>query len=138
MTVEEYAAACEELGSNLDDVISLTEDSDSTIDALKDAVAEVKSWNPPEELQEFHKVQVRGLNSSLDVLQDTDLLELMRDLEKATEEEDQAKMLEWASKMAAISSEIEDEMLELEDEAERVQEDLSPATREILEAADCL
>ena len=137
MTVEEYAAACEVLGNKLDDLDSVS----SGIDALEDAVAEVKRWNPPEELQEFHEARVRFMDASIDALKDTGLFELMEDLEKASEEEDPDKMLELMGEMSELEdkvSELEDEMAELEEETERTEEALSPATRQILADADCL
>ena len=140
MTVEEYADACEALGDTLDDLESLDKFS-SGFDAMEDALAELKEWDPPEELQEFHEVRVRSVESVLDALKELGFIELMRDFEKAAAEEDGAKTLELMSKMAELGdgmAELEDEMAALEDEVNRTEEELSPATREILADADCL
>ena len=137
MTVEEYAAACEELGNKLDDLE--LDSASSRIDAIEDAVTELKRWNPPEELQEFHEARVRFMDASIDALKDTSLFELM--LERAAKEEDAEKLPELMGEMSELEdrmSELKDEMAELEEEAERTQEALSPATRQILADADCL
>lgn len=141
MTVEEYAAACKKLGDKLAGIGGLDEGFYSEFDAIEDAIAEVKGWNPPEELQEFHEVRVRSLDTAIDVLKDTGFVELMQDLEKASEEEDPARILELMDEMSELEDEMaefEDEMSELDDEMQRTQEDLSPAARKILADADCL
>ena len=141
MTVEEYAAACEGLGDKLDDFGGGDEDLSFGFDAIEDAIAEIKRWNPPEELQEFHEVRVRSLDAAIDALKDTGFYELMEDLEKASQEEDSDKVLELMGEMSELEDEmleLEDEMSELEDDMERTEEDLSPATRAILADAGCL
>ncbi len=138
MTVEEYAAACEGLGDSLE---SFDEDVAAGLDAMEDTVAEVKRWNPPEELQEFHEARVESLDALLDALKDTGFFQLLQDLEKAAEEEDEAELLRLMGEMSELEdaiSDLEDLIEESEDEMERTQEDLSPATREILAGADCL
>ena len=125
----------------MDDLGSFDDDFSSGFDAIEDAIAEIKQWNPPEELQEFHEVRVRSVDAAIDALKDTGLLELIRDLEKASEEEDPAKVLELMAEMSDLEdkmSEVGDKMSELEDEIERTEEELSPGTRKILADADCL
>ena len=135
MTVEEYADACEALGYSIGGDGESIDEVSSILDAIEDALAELKGWNPPEEIQEFHEVRVRSIELALDALKDLGFIELLQDLEKAAAEEDEAKVvLELMSKMA----ELEDEVAELEDETNRTEEELSPATREILADADCL
>ena len=101
----------------------------------------IKQWNPPEELQEFHEVRIRALETSAKLLEDSGILELMREFEKAAEEEDGDRMLELMGEMAEledVGQELEDKMEELAEEIERTGEGLSPATRQILEDADCI
>ena len=141
MTVEEYAAACEALGARFNDLGSFDEDFSTGFDAIEDAIDEIKKWNPPGELQEYHGVRVRAMETALDALQGSGLLDLMQDLEKAAEEEDETKVLELLGDMADLEdrmSQFEDDMAEFEDEIERTQDGLSPETRRILENADCL
>lgn len=138
MTVEEYAAACEALDTKLDE---LTSETFTELDVMEHAVAEAKSWNPPEELQEFHDVRARGSDVALNLLKDSGFFELMQDLEKAQEEEDAEKAMEVMAKMAEFQddvSEIQDQLAELEQEAERTRDALSPTSRQILADADCL
>lgn len=135
MTIEEYAAACEELSDRFD------EDSSSPFDSMEDVLTELKRWNPPEELQEFHETRIRVGEATVDALKETGFLGLVQDLEKAIEEEDQVQVLRLQSEMADMEekmSELEDELEALEDEGERVIGALPPTTRRILEAADCL
>ncbi len=141
MTVEEYAAACEEVSNKFDDVGGMEEDLSSGFDAFEDIITEIKRWNPPEELQEFHEVRIRALETSAKLLEDSGILELMREFEKAAEEEDGDRMLELMGEMAEledVGQELEDKMEELAEEIERTGEGLSPATRQILEDADCI
>ncbi len=51
ITVEEYAAACAAAGKNMDVLDGVDEDFASRFDALEDAVADMKRWNAPGELQ---------------------------------------------------------------------------------------
>ena len=135
MTVEEYAAACEELSDKFDD------DSIRQFDSMEVLMSELKRWNPPEELQEFHETRIRSMEVTKNALKDTGFLELIEDLEKASEEDDQVKLLRLQSEMADIEdkmSEFEDEISELQAEAERTQDALSPATLQILADANCL
>ena len=139
MTVEEYAAACEGLDNRLD--LESFDDVAAGLDAMEDAVAEVKRWNPPKELQEFHEARVESLDAVVDGLKDTGFFQLLLDLEKAVEGEDEAELLRLMGEMSELEdaiSDLEDLIEESEDEMERTQEDLSPATREILAGADCL
>ena len=140
MTVEEYADACEALGVSIDDLDSLDEFS-SGWDVIEDANAEIKEWDPPEELQEFHEVRVRGFELLVDGLKDVGYIDLMEDFEKAAAGEGEAKTLELMSKFAELEdemAELADEAVALEDKYNRTKEELSPATREILADADCL
>ncbi len=126
------------MNDQFEDLVSLNEDR---IDALEDVLAEVKRWNPPEELQEFHRFRVRSSDAILEALKDTGLLELMQELEEASEEEDQAKVLSLSAEISELENEmsgLEDDLAEMEDEIERTKEDLSPATRQILADAGCL
>ena len=68
MTVEEYASACQAFGNSFDDLDNFDEDFAAAFDTLEDAVAELKGWNPPEELQEFHRVRVRSIEEVFDAL----------------------------------------------------------------------
>ena len=139
MTVEEYAAACEEIGSNFDSVADT--DFTSGFEAMEDALAEVRRWDPPGELQEFHDVTVRAAETLIRALKETGAFDLMREFEKAAEEEDEAKVLELMGRMAELEEamdQIDDQISELDEEVERAEEKLSPATREILADADCL
>ena len=148
-TVEDYAAACEGLGHRFDEL----DGSDgyfsyryfsSGFETLEDALVELNGWNPPEELREFHRVRVRGTQAIVDAMRESGflvLMELMQDLEKAYEEEDVGKVLSLLGEMLKLKdalSQLEDEMSQFSDEAERAQERLSPATRRILEEADCI
>ncbi len=140
MTVEEYADACQTLGTRMEALEISDEEFSAGFDAAEDALAEIKGWNPPEELEEFHEVRVRSLQTTLDALEDTGLVDLMQDFEKS-DAEDEAKLLELMSKMAELEDEIaemEDELAALEEEVNRTEDELSPATREILADADCL
>ncbi len=135
MTVEEYASACEELSDKFEDDFSFQ------FDSTEDALSEFRRWNPPEELKEFHETRIRFMEAAINVLKDTGFLELMEDLEKAVEEENQTKVLQFQSELEGIQekmSEFEDEVSALADEAQRAQGTLSPATRRILEDGDCL
>ena len=137
MTVEEYAAACKAISNELN--IDMAErDLSSQYAAMDDALAEVKRLTPPEELQGFHEATVRSFEAGMDALKQTGVLEFIQRLEKADEGEvdeiEEAQLVELMGKFA----ELEDHMTELEEEVERAQEDLSPATREILAGADCL
>ena len=141
MTVQEYAAACEEVSNKFDDVGGMEADISSGFDAMKDLVTELKRWNPPEELQEFHEARIRAWEVTAKLLEDSGLLELMQEFEEAAEDEDGDRALELMGEMAAledVGQELEDKMEELEEEIERTEEGLSPATRQILEDADCL
>ena len=135
MTVQEYADACEALGDQLEQ-----DNVSSGISAIEDALDEVKRWNPPEELQEYHDVGVRGMEATVTALKDTGALELFEEMEKAQEEEDVERALELMEQAAELEDELarfDDQMTELTDELERARENLSPATREILDNADC-
>ena len=141
LTVEEYADACGALGDDLDSVAGLDEDVSSGLKAVEDAVAEAKRWNPPEELQEFHDATVRSGEGAIKALKETGALDLMREFEKAAEEEDEVKVLELMGRMAELEDDMarfDDQMSALNDEVERAQENLSPETRQILADADCL
>ena len=135
MTVQEYADACEALGDQLDQ-----DDVSSGISAIEDALDEVKQWNPPEELQEYHDIGVEGMEATVTALKDTGALELFEEMEKAQEEEDVERALELMEQAAELEDELvrfDDQMTELSDELERARENLSPATREILDNAGC-
>ena len=137
MTVEEYAEGCTSLGDRFED---LDRSADQGLGALEDALAEVKKWNPPEELQEFHNLQVMSLEFLLNALQETDLLQLMQDLEKASEG-DAERFLELLGDMEELEGqmgELEAQMAELDEAVQRTEDDLSPSTREILSSAGCL
>ena len=141
MTVEEYADACGALGDDLDSVAGLDEDVSSGLKAVEDAVAEAKRWNPPKELQEFHDATVRSGEGAIKALKETGALDLMREFEKAAEEEDEAKVLELMGRMAELEDDMarfDDQMSALNDEVERTQENLSPDTRQVLADANCL
>ena len=141
MTVEEYASACEAIGETLNQAGNLDQGLTSGFDAMEEALAEIRRWNPPEELQEFHDVRVRSMDTGLNVLKETGALDLMREFEKAAEEEDEAKALELMGQMAELEGEMErfdDQMSALEDEVERTQENLSTDTRQVLADANCL
>ncbi len=142
MTVEEYAAACTSLGDRFDDLDGGFNQGFATgFGALEDALADIKMWNPPEELQEFHALRVSSLESSLDALEETGMLQLMQDIEKATEEGDDERFLELLSNMEDIEGkmgEMEALIAELDEDIQRNEDDLSPATREILASAGCL
>ena len=91
-------------------------------------------------MQEFHEVSVKSAEAALSAIKDTGFFELMQDLEKASEEDDQARALELMGEMAKLEdtmSEWEDKMSELEADIERTKQDLSPTTHEILADADC-
>ncbi len=137
MTVEEYAEGCTSLGDRFED---LDRSADQGLGALEDALAEVKKWNPPEELQEFHNLQVMSLEFLLNALQETDLLQLMQDLEKASEG-DAERFLELLGDMEELEGqmgELEAQMAELDEAVQRTEDDLSQGTREILSSAGCL
>lgn len=141
MAVAEYAAACERLGNTFDEVHSLDGYFSSGFGALEDALVELKGWSPPEELQKFHRARVEGTEAVVDALGDAGFPELMQDLETAYEEEDPFKMLAllWEiSKLEDMMSQLEDELSQFDHEVDRAQEELSPATRRILEEAECL
>lgn len=140
-TVEDYAAACKRLGHKFDELDGSDGYFSSGFEVLEDALAELNGWNPPEELREFHRVRLRGTESTVDALRDSGFLELIQVLEKAYEEEDVGKVLSLLGEMLKLKdalSQLEDEMSQFSDEAERAQERLSPATRRILEEADCI
>ena len=141
MTVEEYAAACEEISNKFDDEGGTEEDLSSVFNVIENVVTEIKQLNPPEELQEFHETRIRSLSTMVDLIEDSGFLELMRELEEASEEEDGARVMELMGEMAELgdkAQDLENEMAALEAETERTEEALSPATRQILADADCL
>ena len=136
MTVEEYAAECASFGSKFVD-----QGFASGFGALEDNLAEIKEWNPPEELQEYHNAQIRGLEFSVDALQETGMLQLMQDIQKASEDEDQERFLELLGDLEELegtTGELEAQIAELAEEVQRAEDDLSPAAREILTSAGCL
>ena len=66
---------------------------------------------------------------------------LRGELEEASEEEDQAKVLSLSAEISELENEmsgLEEDLAEMEDEIERTKEDLSPAPCQILADADCL
>ena len=135
MTVQEYADACEALGEQLDQ-----DNVSSGISAIEDALDEVKQWNPPGELQEYHDIGVEGMEATVTALKDTGALELFEEMEKAQEEEDVERALELMDQAAELEDELarfDDQMTELTDELERARENLSPTTRAILDNAGC-
>ena len=141
MTVEEYAAACEATGDDLNSMASFDEDASSSLKAVEEALAEVRRWNPPEELQEFHDATVRAGEGAINAIKETGFIDLMQEFEKAEEEEDTARLLELMEQMAEVEDAMvrfDDEMSALEDEVVRAVENLSPDTREILAAANCV
>ena len=142
MTVQEYASACTSLGDSFQNLDGgFNQDVSTGFEALEDALFEIKDWNPPEELQELHNLRIRSLESSLDALQETGLLQLMQDIEEATEEGDDERFLELLSDMEDIEGrmgEMEAQIAELDEDIQRSEDDLSPATREILSNAGCL
>ena len=65
----------------------------------------------------------------------------MQEFEKAEAEEDTARLLELMERMSEVEDAMvrfDDEMSALEDEVTRALENLSPDTREILAAANCV
>lgn len=137
MTVEEYAAACKELGQSFDVLQGWEEDN---IEAVERAVSEAKKWNPPADLQEFHEATVRFAEWGLRAFRDAGFFDLMRDLEQAMEEGDQEKISELQDDLSRMEDkimELGDQADEMTDEIDRVTADLSPTTRELLEDANC-
>ena len=136
MTVEEYAAACERIGGDLD-----LESGLDLADIFEQAMAELKELDPPEELRELHMARLQGMEAGLDALRDTGMLQLMDDMQEASQEDDQEKVLELLDNMAELEEKaqgFEDEMAVFEDRMAQAEEDLSPDTRRILGEADCL
>ena len=140
MTVEEYATACEAIGETLNQSGNFDADLTSGFDAMEEALAEIRRWDPPEELQESHDVRVRSMDTWLNSFKETGQLDLLREAERAVEEEDGAKVLEVMGRMAELEDEMERfdaQMSALGDEAERAEENLSPETRQVLADANC-
>ena len=142
MTVQEYASACTSLGDSFQNLDGgFNQDVSTGFEALEDALFEIKDWNPPEELQELHNLRIRSLESSLDALQETGLLQLMQDIEEATEEGDDERFRELMGDVQEIEGklgEFEAQAAELEEEIQLAENELSPPTREILVSAGCL
>ena len=137
MTVEEYASTCKELINRIEDTDSLAT-AFSGIDVIAE---EMKRWNPPAELQEFHDTRVESLETVVDTLKDMAFFELLEELENASEDEDPEKILELMGDIMKLEDElsgVEDKMAEMEQELERTEASLSPATRQTLADADCL
>lgn len=136
MTVEEYAAACVSLDQRFpDDEFELTGFS-----MLDDIVDEVKSWNPPEELAQFHEVYVRTLDAAFGIFRETGILDLLEDLAEAEQSEDSERMMELFADMAELESEMagfEAEMAALEEEVSQAVRAISPETRAVVEDAGC-
>lgn len=137
MTVEEYASACANLEQRFPDNEL---DGTGEFGFFEDAISEIKSWNPPEELAQFHEQYVRAMDASFAALKDSGFLDLMDDIAEAEEEEDQERMMELFEQMAEMQDgmvEFEREMSALEDELEEVVQDISPETRQALDDAGC-
>ncbi len=134
MTVEEYASAC----ASLEDQIP---SGDSFEFGFMEAVLdEIKSWNPPAELEEFHRLNVKAGELTIGALSNSGLLELMEEIEEAQQNEDVERMMELVEEMGQLESgmeELEDEMTDLQNEVDRARQQISPETFGILQDSGC-
>ena len=136
MTVQEYATACERLGDEFE-----SEDISLAAASLEYALAEAKEWNPPEELQRLHKLQIEGAEAGIKALKDTGLLDLMQEFEEAQQNDDQERLLELMVEIGEMEDRmdaLQERMEGMEEDVAQAQADLSPETRQILEDAGCL
>ncbi len=135
MTVQEYATACGGLGDKF------RSESLSPGAALQDALAEAKKWNPPEELQRLHELQIEGAEAGIKALKDTGLSDLLQEFEEAQQNDDQERLLELMAQMGEAQDGMDalgERMEELEEDHAQAERDLSPETRQILEDAGCI
>jgi hypothetical protein len=134
MTVEEYAAAC----AGLEDQFP---SGDSFEFGFMEAVLdEIKSWNPPAELEEFHRLNVKAVEFAIGALSDSRLLEMMGEIEEAQQNEDVERRMELVEEMGQLlesAMELEDEMTDLQNEIDRARQQISPKTFEILQDSGC-
>lgn len=142
MTVKEYAVACGAVANEINGITATFERTDVTsinIDALEstleDTKREVQEWNPPEELQDFHKINVKTFETSFGLVQE--LLDLMRDMQKATEEDDQDRILEIQDGALTLYMRMMQELSDIDGEYERELNALSPETSRLLAQQGC-
>ena len=134
MTVEEYAAAC----AGLEDQFPSGDSFEFS--SMEDVLGEIKSWNPPAELEEFHRLNVKAGELTIGALSNSGLLELMEEIEEAQQNEDVERMMELVEEMGQLESgmeELEDEMTDLQNEVDRARQQISPETFGILQDSGC-
>ena len=145
MTVEDYAAACANLEEQFDldafDDLSEPGDASDALDSMEGLLDEIKSWNPPSELEELHQIRVEGTGFIVESLKESGILELAVEIQKAEQEEDLERMLELAGEMAPMVSRMEEMEAEIEvfdARLERAEDELSSETYDLLSEADCI
>ncbi len=134
MTVEEYAVAC----AGLEDQFPSGDSFEFGF--MEDVLDEIKGWNPPAELEEFHRLNVKAGELTIGALSDSGLLELMEEMEETQQNEDVERMMELVEEMGQLESameELEDEMTDLQNEVDRARQQISPQTFEILQDSGC-
>ena len=90
MTVQAVATAC----GGLEDKFDTSEDIFSDAAFAEYFQAETQKWNPPEELQRLHKLQIEGAEAGIKAMKDTGILDLMQEFEEAQQNDDQERLLE--------------------------------------------
>ena len=69
-TIPDYAAVCGDVGNKFRDVDGLSEFT-GIPDVMDDAVEEIKSWNPREELRQLHNIRIRAVEMLARLLRDS-------------------------------------------------------------------
>ena len=117
MTVREYADACLELRVKFDQVNAIDNLSVESLfqraDIMEEILTELRSWNPPEELQKFHGAWIISDEARVEAIRDQGTyFNLMEELESANEEGNETLASELLNQM----SELEGRMSERRDD----------------------
>ena len=149
LTVGEYATACGDIVESLnrfDEVFESANVSDA-LDAVEDAVSDLRKLKPPEELKLLHATRIDMLQFTSKAIKDlgiddlfNDLAEMEKDAEDLSESEAMKRMADLAERMESWEEEIEKlepEIERLDTELEEAESELSPATQEILYSQGC-
>ena len=137
MTVEEYAAACVKLEQSFPDSAL---DGPAGFGELEGIIGELKSWNPPEVLAQFHNTYVPAMDTGFRALRESGVLELMEEIAQAERDEDPERMMELFEEMGALEGAMERfdaDMSGLEKELEQAAREVPPQARQVLAGAGC-
>ena len=134
----EYAERCRQIGVAVDAIEVPEGDIAIAIERSEKVPADVETWKPPEELEDYHALATKALRVMITWMKDSGYIGYYRELERLSELGDREAMEKLSAEMEDALWDFTVQTQEFDSETARIDEALPSDIRELLIEAGCL